>query len=101
MGPFDHMTDAVVREFGREPVTFQPWDRASYPVPGIFSATACEASPGGVMITSNRPNLFLARGSLHRIPTNRDRFEIRGEPFRVIDANLDEEGGVTVELQNF
>ena len=92
------MTAQVIKEFGREPVTIEPFDGVPYPVPGIFGELSREVDPGGVLITSSRPNLFLSRGDLKRLPTNRDHFVVRGERFRVIDVHLDEEGGVTVEL---
>ena len=99
MATFEAMTRRVIREFKTDPIIFQPNDRGQYTVDAIYSEIYREVDPGGVVISSRRPTLFVGRGDLHRLPTSRDLFAVRGEYFRVLNVEPDEEGGVSIELE--
>lgn len=95
----NRLLGAAKREFG-ENVTYTPANRPgpSFVVDGIFNEMYQEVDQGGVVVTSQQPNLGIRLSDFPNPPFNEDKVAIRGFMYKVIDVQPDGEGGAKLLL---
>lgn len=102
---YNRMAGHLVRTFG-DPVTYIPRTGEAYEIAvtdgagGIFEAVTQLVDPDtGAVVISQQPNIYFRLSDLRASPQNGDRLTVNGVTYKILEPQLDGQGGVTLRLQ--
>lgn len=102
---YNRMAGHLVRTFG-DPVTYIPRAGSAYEIAvtdgagGIFEAVTQLVDPDtGAVVISQQPNIYLRLADLRGEPQNGDRLTVNGVTYKILEPQLDGQGGITLRLQ--
>lgn len=95
---YNNMASRLTRTLG-EPATYVPVGGEPYGLRGIFDPFYQAVEPDtGAIVISRQPTIYVKEADLKSKPQNGDKITVRGKTYRIVEPDVDGQGGYHFRL---